>query len=139
MKVLALLILLIATPTVWGQNREDLVSFPDVEAQFKGGSEALQRYIKSAIKYPDEAINKDIMGKVYLSFVIEANGSISNVKIEQGIHSTLDNEALRVVRNMPNWVPGEVDGTAVATRCRLPIVFTLTNGKDKRKKRRNKR
>jgi TonB family protein len=139
MKVLALLTLLFITASVWAQKRDDVVDFPDVEAKFKGGPEGLQRYISSAIKYPKEAIDMDIMGKVYISFVVEVDGSISTVKIERGAHPTLDSEAYRVVKNMPNWTPGEFDDEKVATRCRLPIVFTLTSGRDARKQRKLER
>ena len=67
----------------------------------------------------------DEQGKVYLSFVVGSDGSISQVKVERGVSKDLDREAKRVVRSMPKWVPGEAGGKKVATRCRLPIVFTL--------------
>ena len=64
-------------------------------------------------------------GRVYLSFVVEKDGGISNVKVERGVSKDLDREAKRIVRAMPKWEAGEVGGKKVRTRCSLPIVFTL--------------
>jgi len=99
--------------------------FPDKEAEFPGGAAALQSYIVNNIQYPETSIDMDEQGKVYLSFVVGADGSISKVSVERGVSPDLDREAKRVVRSMPKWIPGEAEGKKVATRCRLPIVFTL--------------
>lgn len=139
MKSTVLIILLFIVSHAWSQEPSEIFSFPDVEAQFPGGQANMQRYIAENITYPDEAIDKDIMGKVYLSFVVRTDGSITNVKIERSAHPILDKEAIRVVRSMPNWTPGEADGKKVPTRCRLPIVFTLTDGDDDKKKKRRRR
>ena len=64
-------------------------------------------------------------GRVYLSFVVEADGSISNIDIERGVSSDLDKEAKRLIRKMPSWDAGEAKGKKARTRCRLPINFTL--------------
>ncbi|GAB5416476.1 MAG: hypothetical protein Crog4KO_09370 [Crocinitomicaceae bacterium] len=102
-----------------------VVEFPDVEALFPGGQEALQRFIVNNVVYPETSIDMDEQGKVYLSFVVEKDGKISQVKVERGVSKDLDREAKRIVRAMPNWEAGEVKGKKVRTRCRLPIVFTL--------------
>ncbi|MDB3906004.1 energy transducer TonB [Crocinitomicaceae bacterium] len=107
------------------QVKAEIIDFPDVEAAFPGGAAALQSYIVNNIQYPETSIDMDEQGKVYLSFVVGADGSISQVKVERGVSRDLDREAKRVVRSMPKWVPGEAGGKKVATRCRLPIVFTL--------------
>jgi protein TonB len=112
-------------PAVKKKVKAEIIDFPDVEAAFPGGAAALQSYIVNNIQYPETSIDMDEQGKVYLSFVVGANGKISQVKIERGVSNDLDREAKRVVRSMPNWVPGEASGKKVATRCRLPIVFTL--------------
>lgn len=101
-----------------------LVYYPDVEAEFPGGSRGLQRYINSNVLYPAKAIDKNVQGKVYLSFVVEADGSISNIRVLKG-HRLLKKESIRVVKNMPAWKPGEYKRKKVRTRCRLPIVYTL--------------
>ena len=64
-------------------------------------------------------------GRVFLSFVVEPDGKITNIVVERGVTRELDREAKRVVRKMPKWSAGEASGKKVRTRCRLPIVFTL--------------
>lgn len=104
---------------------DEVVDFPDKEARFRGRKDGLSRYINSNVKYPEQAIDRNISGKVYLSFIIEKNGEVSTVKIEKSVHPVLDKEALRLVQNMPKWKPAKVGFRKVRSRCRLPIVFTL--------------
>ena len=104
---------------------EEIIEFPDVEAEFIGGAQALMKYIQTNIQYPPTSIEMNEQGKVYLSFVVEPDGSISNVVVERGVSPDLDKEAKRVVRSMPNWKPGESKGKKSRTRCRLPINFQL--------------
>lgn len=106
-------------------EKAKIVEFPDVEAEFPGGQAALMKFIQSNVQYPETSIDMDEQGKVYLSFVVGLDGKISQVKVAKGVSTDLDREAKRVVRSMPNWIPGEADGKKVPTRCRLPIVFTL--------------
>ncbi|MCR9171742.1 MAG: energy transducer TonB [bacterium] len=103
----------------------EIIDFPDVEAQFPGGPAAMTSFILNNIEYPETSIDMDEQGKVFLSFVVEADGKISKVKVERGVSEDLDREAKRILRSMPNWEAGEVGGKKVPTRCRLPIVFTL--------------
>ncbi len=102
-----------------------IIDFPDVEATFMGGAAAMQKWIAENVQYPQTAIEMNEEGKVYLSFVVEPDGSISNITIDRGVSSDLDKEAKRLVRKMPNWSPGEAKGKKARTRCRLPINFTL--------------
>jgi protein TonB len=104
---------------------EEIIEFPDVEAEFIGGAQALMKYIQTNIQYPPTSIEMNEQGKVYLSFVVEPDGSISNVVVERGVSPDLDKEAKRVVRSMPNWKPGESKAKKSRTRCRLPINFQL--------------
>ena len=106
-------------------EEEEVIEFPDVEAEFIGGPQALMKYIQSNIQYPPTSIEMNEQGKVYLSFVVEADGSITNVAVERGVSPDLDREAKRVVRSMPNWKPGESKAKKSRTRCRLPINFQL--------------
>ena len=106
-------------------EEEEIIEFPDVEAEFIGGAQALMKYIQTNIQYPPTSIEMNEQGKVYLSFVVEADGSITNVAVERGVSPDLDREAIRVVRSMPNWIPGETKGKKSRTRCRLPINFQL--------------
>lgn len=104
---------------------EEIIDFPDVEAGFPGGAAAMQRWIADNVNYPETAIEMNEQGRVFLSFVVEANGSITGIKVERGVSSDLDKEAKRLLRKMPSWTPGEAKGKKVRTRCRLPINFTL--------------
>jgi periplasmic protein TonB len=104
---------------------EEIIEFPDVEAEFIGGAQAMMKFIQQNILYPPTSIEMNEQGKVYLSFVVEADGSISNVSIERGVSKDIDKEAKRIVRSMPKWTPGEAKGKKSRTRCRLPINFQL--------------
>lgn len=103
---------------------EGVVHYPDKEAEFPQGQMTLQKYIVSNIKYPEEAINKGVQGKAYLYFVVEIDGSISNVTVAKSPR-LLKEESIRIVEGMPNWQPGEYKKEKVRTICRLPIVYTL--------------
>jgi len=106
-------------------EEEEVIEFPDVEAEFIGGPQALMKYIQSNIQYPPTSIEMNEQGKVYLSFVVEPDGSITNVAVERGVSPDLDREAKRVIRSMPKWKPGESKAKKSRTRCRLPINFQL--------------
>jgi protein TonB len=103
----------------------EVIEFPDVEATFPGGPAAMQQWIAKNVKYPQTSIELGEQGKVYVSFVVEPDGSISGIQVERGVSDDLDREAKRLVRSMPNWTPGEAGGKKARTRCRLPINFTL--------------
>lgn len=103
----------------------EIFDFPEVETQFKGGAKGMQKYISKHVKYPFEAIENNIQGKVYLRFIVEKSGEVSNVIVERGVHASLDREARRVIANMPKWKPGKNEGKKVRTRVRVPINFTL--------------
>jgi len=104
---------------------EEIIDFPDVEASFPGGAAAMQKWIAEHVNYPQTAIEMNEQGRVYLSFVVEADGSISNIAVERGVSNDLDKEAKRLLRQMPKWSPGEAKGKKARTRFRLPINFTL--------------
>jgi protein TonB len=103
---------------------EDIV---DKEAAFVGGYLELQKFIGSKISYPQEAIEFNEQGKVFMSFVVEKDGSITNVVVERGVSNSLDREAKRIIKTFPEWIPGEIKMQRVRTRVRLPINFVLNN------------
>jgi len=103
----------------------EIIDFPDVEASFPGGAAAMQKWIVQNVQYPQTSIEMNEQGRVYLSFVVEKDGRIGNIKIERGVSIDLDKEAKRLLRKMPKWIAGESSGRKVRTRCRLPINFTL--------------
>lgn len=95
-------------------------------AFFPGGIAELQRYIVSQIQYPEESIDFEEQGRVYISFVIEKNGKISHIQIEKGVSPNLDHEAIRLVRSMPKWIPANKEGLGpIRSQRSIPIVYTL--------------
>jgi len=86
-----------------------------------------REYVDNSIKYPTEAISQEITGCVVVEFIIEKDGSISNVKVISGIDPLLDTEALRVINNSPAiWTPAEMRGKAIRLLYRFPVIFELT-------------
>ncbi len=95
------------------------------QAEFPGGNDAMQKFIIQNTVYPNMARKMGIEGKVFVSFVIEKDGSISNVNVVRGVDKSLDGEAVRVVSMMPKWKPGKNNGYAVRLKKTIPINFTL--------------
>lgn len=93
--------------------------------EFKGGQEAMIKYLMNEVKYPVNAKNQGIQGKVFVSFDVTETGKVTNVKVEKSVNPDLDAEALRVISSMPDWSPGENDGTKVTAKMNLPINFKL--------------
>jgi protein TonB len=85
----------------------------------------LMKYLSENIKYPPLAKESGIQGRVFINFVVEPNGSISNVKVLRGIGGGCDEEAVRVVEKMPKWSPGKQRGKPVRVSYNLPVKFTL--------------
>jgi protein TonB len=92
---------------------------------FPGGEEALMKYIADSIRYPGEAKVKSIQGKVIARFMVKADGSVSDVSILKGVDPSLDMEALRVVKSLPKFTPGKLNGKAVAVWYLIPIEYKL--------------
>lgn len=95
----------------------------EVMPQFVGGNEALVRYMQKNLKYPPLALRNNIEGKVFISFTVQADGSIADVQVLKGLGFGADEEAVRVVKNMPSWVPGQQNKRSVAVRYNMPITF----------------
>jgi protein TonB len=93
--------------------------------EFAGGQAALLRYLQKNLRYPGSALAAGVGGRVFMSFVVGADGRISEVTILKGLGYGLDEEAQRVVRQMPAWVPGYQSKHAVAVRFTLPITFAI--------------
>ena len=97
----------------------------DQQPSFPGGTNALNTFILSNLKYPVWAQEKGIQGRVVVKFIVEKDGSISNVEVDRSVSPSLDNEAMRVVKAMPKWIPGQINGKAVKVECSHPFVFQL--------------
>lgn len=108
------------------QNDEEQKKVFDVVESmpsFPGGLSALMSYLSRNIKYPEDAVNAEIMGRVLVQFVVEKDGSIANVCVNQMVSPSLDREAARVVMSMPKWVPGRQNGDFVRVKYTIPITF----------------
>ena len=97
----------------------------EVMPEFPGGAAKMMEYIQKNMKYPMMARESDIQGRVFVNFVVEPDGSISNVAGLRGIGGGCDEEAVRVVQSMPKWNPGKQRGTAVRCAFTVPIIFKL--------------
>lgn len=104
---------------------EPIFTVVESEPEFPGGMEALYKYLAQNIKYPQLARENGITGKVYVTFVVEKDGSIANPRILRDIGGGCGAEAIRVVKAMPKWSPGKQRGKAVRVQFNLPVNFNL--------------
>ncbi len=107
---------------------EDNIEFviAEVNPQFPGGTNELLKYLAQNIRYPALARETGIEGKVYVRFLVTKEGKIERVSIARGVHELLDNEAVRVVSEMPAWTPGKQNGRNVNVWFTVPIKFQLS-------------
>lgn len=117
--------------TVTSSNRESTnkdVIYEKAERmpQFKGGESELYKFIADNLRYPSRAAEAGIQGRVTVKFIVDVNGNILNPKITRRIDSSLEEEALRIVRLMPKWIPGQINGQNVSVYFTLPIQFKLS-------------
>lgn len=124
---LPLALLLVAGNSVYAQDKKGEEIFIEVEKnpEFPGGNPAFMKFLAERIKYPVIALENNEQGRVVANFVVEKDGSISNIKVIKGVTAGLDAEALRLLNSMPNWKPGEQHNQPVRVRFTLPIVFRL--------------
>ncbi len=124
---LMMLVLLFSFMTSTAQTKKNDMVFDVVEVmpQFPGGQIAMLKYIMENIKYPEQAMKKGIQGRVAVRFIVEKDGSISNVSPIHPVHPLLDKEAIRVVKSMPKWSPGKQHGKPVRVQLIVPIMFKL--------------
>lgn len=113
------------TGNVIDEGAQQIYTFVEQMPEFLGGEEELFKYLSKNIKYPAMARESGLTGTVYVTFVVEGSGKIKDAKILKGIGGGCDQEALRVVQNMPPWKSGKQNGRAVSVQCNLPIKFTL--------------
>ena len=109
------------------EKEEETKIFEVVEQmpQFPGGDAALMQYLSSHIKYPVVAEENGIQGRVVCTFVVERNGSITDVRVVKSVDPSLDKEAVRVIKGMPSWIPGKQNGSAVRVKYTVPVTFRL--------------
>jgi len=107
---------------------DNVLEIVDEPAEYPGGREAMSEYLKKNLMYPTIAKELEIQGKCYIRFIVNTDGSISDVRVVRGVPDCpeCDKEAVRVVKNMPHWAPGKMNGKIVKSVFTLPIAFKLT-------------
>lgn len=106
-------------------EEEQIFTIVEDQPSFPGGTEELYKYLGKAVKYPEMAKDAGISGTVYVTFEVDKEGNIKDVKVLRGIGGGCDEEAIRVVKAMPKWKPGKQRGKPVRVQFNLPIKFTL--------------
>lgn len=104
---------------------DEIFTMVDQQPEYPGGVNAMMKFLSDNLQYPEDARENNIAGTVFISFVVEKNGEISNVRILRGLYKSLDEEALRVVKMMPVWSPGLLKGEPVRVQFNLPIRFMM--------------
>lgn len=124
---LMMLVLLFSFMTSTAQTKKSNMAYDVVEVmpQYPGGQIAMMKYIMENMKYPKQAMKEGIQGRVTVSFIVEKDGRVSNVRLLHSVQSALDKEAIRVVKSMPKWTPGKHNGKPVRVRFNLPVMFKL--------------
>lgn len=105
------------------ENQPNVYGKVEQMPEYPGGQEGLRKFLAITVRYPIEALQKGIQGKVFVNFVIDETGEITKIQIAKGVHKSLDQEALRVVQLMPKWTPGIQDGKPVKVSYTVPISF----------------
>ena len=114
-----------AQKTVVSQSSQSVYDEVEVMPEFPGGMQAMIEYLNTNIKYPKDAIKQEVGGRVMVMFVVETDGSLSNVRVARKVFPSLDAEAVRVVKTMPKWKPGKEKGKVVRVNYTLPVVFSI--------------
>lgn len=106
-------------------NSDKIIDFPDIEAEYPGGAEEMKKFLANNIKYPEISMELGDQGRVFIEFIIEKDGSISNVKVLRGVSAEIDAESVRVVSKMKDWTPAIYKRKYVRARARIPINYIL--------------
>jgi len=106
-------------------DEDNMYAIVETMPEFIGGQQKLMEFLKNNIKYPEKAKNNGVQGVVYISFIVDKNGDIQDIKVLKGVSDELDKEAVRVVKLMPKWKPGKQSGIPIGVSYTLPIKFAL--------------
>jgi TonB family protein len=102
-----------------------IYSYVEQMPQFPGGEDLLEKYFKENLNYPAKEKEMGVEGRVICRFIVNEDGSLSDIKIVRSISERCDEEAIRLIKNMPHWKPGKQNGKAVKVSYSLPIIFNL--------------
>lgn len=109
-----------------GAAQTEPVDFADEMPSFQGGYSAMLEFIEKNMKYPQPALEYNLQGRIFVSFVVEPDGSLTGVNVVRGVMAgTLEDEAVRIVKSMPKWNPGKINGQPVRTNYEIPVTFAL--------------
>lgn len=102
--------------------------------EFPGGDEAFNKFITNRLMYPEDARIQGLQGTIYIQFIVEKDGSLSNIKVVEGksLSPSCDQEAIRVISSSPKWMPGSKDGVPMRTKMVKPVKFALAGQKKRR-------
>ena len=114
-----------AQKTVVAKKNQKVFDVVEQMPEYPGGQAALIEYISNNVKYPDDAAKKKVEGKVFVTFVVDTDGKITDVSLLRKVFPSLDAEAIRVISGMPNWIPGKQKGQVVRVKYTVPIMFRL--------------
>lgn len=114
-----------AQKTVVSQSKQNVYDTVEQMPEFPGGMPAMIEFLQTNLKYPSDAKKQNVGGRVLVMFVVETDGSISNVRLAKKVFPSLDAEAVRVVKAMPKWNPGKEKGKPVRVNFSLPVVFSV--------------
>ena len=116
---------LVTEPVKTKEEENKVFDVVEQMPSFPGGMAALMAYLQKSIKYPPVAEENGIQGRVVCTFVVERDGSVTDVKVAKSVDPSLDKEAVRVVSAMPRWIPGKQNGQSVRVKYTLPVTFRL--------------
>lgn len=127
--MIPVLLLMVVSFTINAQNNENKnkVYFEEVDEmpEYPGGKKAMFKFISENVQYPENAKKEGVTGKVFISFVVDKDGNVTDVQIARGVDSDLNKEAVRVVKKLEKWKPGKKDGELVKVGFTMPIQFVL--------------
>ena len=114
-----------AQKTVISQTNQKVFDTVEQMPEYSGGMQAMIEFLQTNMKYPEDAEKQKVEGRVMVQFVVETDGSVSDVHVAKQVFPSLDAEAIRVVQAMPKWTPGKEKGKVVRVKYNLPIVFRM--------------
>ena len=114
-----------AQKTVVSQTNQKVFDTVEQMPEYPGGMQAMIEFLQTNMKYPEDAAKQKVEGRVMVQFVVETDGSVSDVHVAKQVFPSLDAEAIRVVQAMPKWTPGKDKGRVVRVKYNLPIVFRM--------------
>ena len=114
-----------AQKTVASQSNQNVYDQVEQMPEFPGGMPAMIEFLQTNLKYPEDAKKQNVGGRVMVMFVVETDGSLSNVRVAKKVFPSLDAEAVRAVKSMPKWKPGKEKGKPVRVNFTLPVVFSI--------------